>query len=118
MGDFNNAVEYFYQDVTIPANATRAIVRFWYRITTSEPHTTSCFDRMLVEVRRPSDNILLATLTTLCNFNSTTGWVQSATYDVLSLKGQTIRLRFYTTTDVIYPSGFFVDDVVLMADGS
>jgi hypothetical protein len=116
MGGYNNATEYIYQDVTIPSSATQAYVQFWYKIATQETGSTA-YDTMAVEVRRPSDNSLLTTLVTLSNLNQTTGWVQSAQYDASSFKGQTIRLRFYTTTDYGLPTSFFVDDTALMVGG-
>lgn len=118
LGGYDIAEEHIYQDVTIPADATHASLQFWYRITTSE--TFGCFDRMVVEARRPSDDGLLGILATFCNSDSTNGWTQSGPhgpYDVTSLRGQTIRLRFYTTTDGSLPSSFFVDDVALMING-
>jgi kumamolisin len=117
-GADNNLTEYLYQDVTIPANATQANVEFWYQISTDEASTTTCYDSLIVEVRRPSDNALLAILTTLCNYNRTTTWTRSGPFDVLGFKGQTIRLRFYDTTDSSLPTSWFVDDVALIADGS
>ena len=116
MGGYNSATDYIYQDVTIPSNATQAYVQFWYKIATQETENVA-YDMMAVEVRRPSDNSLLTTLVTLSNLNKSTGWVQSAQYDVSSFKGQTIRLRFYTTTDSSLPTSFFVDDTALMVGG-
>jgi hypothetical protein len=120
MGSVNNCIDYIYQNATIPANATQAYVQFWYAINTSETSTTSCYDKMMVEIRRSSDNTLLTTLSTVCNYTngSYLGWVQSSQLNVLAYKGQTIRLRFYSITDGSYPTSFFVDDVALMADGN
>ena len=117
-GSTNNVSEYIYQDVTIPANATVANVEFWYQVVTDETSTSTCNDKLVVEVRRPSDNALLATLTTLCNYHRTTIWTRSGPFSVLSFKGQTVRLRFYMTTNSLYATSFFVDDVALIADGN
>jgi hypothetical protein len=117
-GAANNLAEYIYQDVTIPANATQANVEFWYQISTNETSSSTCYDRLVVEIRRPSDNALLATLTTLCNYHRTTIWTRSGPFSVLDFKGQTIRLRFYCTTDSSLATSFFVDDVALIADGN
>ncbi len=117
-GGYNYATEYIYQDVTIPSNATQAFVQFWYRITTRETSTTICYDSLRVEVRRPSDNALLATLLTLCNYHKTSTYRQSSQLNVLNFRGQTIRLRFITQTDSSLPTSFFIDDVALMADGN
>jgi murein DD-endopeptidase MepM/ murein hydrolase activator NlpD len=117
-GAANNVSEYIYQDVTIPANATVANVEFWYQVATDETNTSTCYDKLVVEVRRPSDNALLRTLTMLCNYHKTNIWTRSGPFSVLDFRGQTIRLRFYCTTDGSLPTSFFVDDVALMADGN
>jgi hypothetical protein len=117
-GAANNVSEYIYQDVTIPANATVANVEFWYQVATDETSTSTCYDKLVVEVRRPSDNALLRTLTMLCNYHKTNIWTRSGPFSVLDFRGQTIRLRFYCTTDGSLPTSFFVDDVALMADGN
>jgi uncharacterized protein Usg len=68
---------------------------------------------MFVEIRRPSDNTLLKTLLTLSNANASYYWKQSAKYDLLAYKGQTIRIRFYATNDYSYTTDFIVDDLVI-----
>ena len=113
LAGYNYADDYIYQDVSIPSSSTQAYVQFWYRIETEEWENVA-YDMMAVQVRRPSDNALLTTLATLSNLNKSTGWVQSAQYDVSSFKGQTIRLGFYTATDSNLITNFFVDDTTLM----
>jgi hypothetical protein len=54
----------------------------------------------------------------LCNYHKTNIWTRSGPFSVLDFRGQTIRLRFYCTTDGSLPTSFFVDDVALMADGN
>jgi len=118
LGGADNLTEYIYQDVTIPANATQANVQFYYKIVTNEGITTTCFDRLTVEVRRSSDNAILGTLTTRCNNNQTNLWTSSGPLNVFSFRGQTIRLRFIVTTDSSLTTSFFLDDVTLVADGN
>jgi len=112
LGGYNYATDHIYQNVSIPSSSTQAYVQFWYKIGTDETEST-VYDTMAVQIRRPSDNALLTTLATLSNLNKTTGWVQSAQYDVSSFKGQTIRLGFYTATDSNLITDFFVDDTSL-----
>jgi len=115
LGGYNNATEYIYQDVTIPSSATQAYLRFAYLIFTTESGTVR-YDKMNVELRSPSDNALLTTLITLSNVDDTAfSYYLSTKYDLLSYQGQTIRLRFYATTDSSLPTLFFVDDIVLTA---
>jgi Zn-dependent metalloprotease len=112
LGGYDYAVEYIYQDVTIPSDATQAYFQFLYGIVTYEGRTVA-YDKMAVEVRRPSDDTLIKTLVTLSNRNASAYWRQTARYDLLAYKGQTIRLRFYVTNDYSLPTSFLVDDVVL-----
>jgi murein DD-endopeptidase MepM/ murein hydrolase activator NlpD len=117
-GARDNVTDYIYQDVRIPSNATQANVEFWYQVSTRETSTSQCYDSLVVEVRRPSDNVLLATLTTLCNYHKTNVWTRSGPFSVLNFRGETVRLRFYCRTDAADPTSFFVDDIALTSDGN
>jgi Zn-dependent metalloprotease/uncharacterized protein Usg len=110
LGGYDNAVDYIYQDILVPSNATHASLQFLYRIATYE--SGGVYDRMFVEIRRPSDNFLLKTLLTVSNANAG-NWRRTVQYDLLAYKGQTIRIRFYATNDYSYPTDFLVDDVVV-----
>jgi Zn-dependent metalloprotease len=110
LGGYNGAVEYMYQDITIPSNATQASLQFRWGVDTYESSGT--WDYMYVLIKRPSDNALLSTLATITNADAG-GWYLSTSYNLLSFKGQTIRLMFYATNDVSYPTNFLLDDVVL-----
>lgn len=112
LGGYNNAIDYIYQDITIPFDASQANFQFLYGIITSEAGRTA-YDKMKVEVRRPSDNTPLKTLVTLSNANWDNYWKKSKQYNLLSYRGQTIRIQFYVTNDYSYPTIFLVDDVVL-----
>ena len=114
MGNYNNANDYIYQDITIPSNANEAYVRFWYWISSTEKTTTIAYDQMKIEIRRPDNNTLLKDLGNLSNLNESYGFVISNRYDVSEFKGQTIRLKFNTTTDSSLGTAFYVDDTELM----
>jgi hypothetical protein len=118
LGGYDTAIDYVFQDASIPSDATQAYVQFWYGIGTDETTTTDIYDTMAIEIRNPDDSSLLATLNTMSNLINTAGWVQSPKYDVMSFKGQTIQLRFSPTTDSAYPTIFLVDDTALMAETS
>ena len=113
LGGYDSAVEYIYQDVTIPSNATSAFIDFFYRIYTEETTPLLAFDKMAVEIRRPSDDALLRTLVTLSNLNWSYYWVLSELYNISEFIGQTIRLKFYATNDFSNPTSFFVDNIEL-----
>src|SRR5512137_735088 len=53
MGGYDDAVDYIYQDVTIPADAKSAYLQFWYSISTWEE--AGAWDLMVVDVRSPND---------------------------------------------------------------
>lgn len=117
LGGYPNANDQVYKQITIPSTATRADLRFLYRIGTAETTTSVVYDRLYVTVRDPS-NTLLQHLITLSNLDKTgssgnTVWVSSSTYDLLAYKGQTIRIRFLATTNNDLWTAFHLDDVVL-----
>jgi hypothetical protein len=118
LGGVDNLVEFAYQDVRIPANATQANLEFWYRIFTTESPVAPCFDRMGVEIRRPADNALLATLTGFCNSDRTDFWTRGGPFDLSGFGGQTVRLQFFCVTDGSLITSFIVDDIALIADGN
>jgi hypothetical protein len=114
-GDYDNAEDYIYQNVTIPSNATEVYLRFAYAIFTEEWEGEP-YDTMKIEVRNSTGSTLLATLGTLSNVDDTWGaWDFSPKYDLTPFKGQTIRLRFYVTTNSSNISDFVVDDIVLVS---
>ena len=113
LGGYDSAVEYIYQDVTIPSNATSAFIDFFYWISTDETTPLFAFDKMAVEIRRPSDNALLRPVSSFSNLNWSNNWLWSGFYNISEFLGQTIRLRFYTTTDYSSPTSFFMDNIRL-----
>ncbi|MDP2759323.1 MAG: BACON domain-containing carbohydrate-binding protein, partial [Sideroxyarcus sp.] len=113
LGGYDNATEALYQNVAIPANAQTATVQFWYRITTTETSTGTMYDKMTVDLYSVASGSKLVTLETLSNLDASSGWLQSAQFDVSAYKGQTVQLRFTATTDSLASSAFRVDDVDL-----
>lgn len=112
LGGSYSATDYIYQDVVIPSDAQQSyLLQFWYSIATAETTTTAVYDTMAVEIRKPADNSLLSTLVTLSNLNKTNGYVQSPQYDLSAYRGQTIRLKFTSTTNATGNTNFRVDDI-------
>jgi hypothetical protein len=110
LGGYASGTDVLSQSVVIPANAASAVLRFWYKIATSE--TFGVFDRLFVEFY--SGGTKLTTLSTLTNANSTAGaWVQSTAFNVSAYKGQTVELRFTATSDSSLQTSFLIDDVSL-----
>ncbi|HSN19219.1 MAG TPA: BACON domain-containing carbohydrate-binding protein [Usitatibacter sp.] len=112
LGGYTSGTDSIYQDVTIPANASQAQLRFWYRITTSESGS-SPYDVLTVAVENRTTGARLATVVTLSNADATSGYVRAGPYDLSAFKGQTVRLRFTATNDFSDTTNFFVDDISL-----
>ncbi len=112
-GGYTSGTDTIYQDVTIPANASLAQLRFWYWIETQET-SSAPVDTMTVAFLVPASGNRLATLASLSNVDSTGGtWVRSPAIDVTGFKGQTLRLAFSATNNAVGMTSFFVDDISL-----
>jgi len=103
---------YLYQDVKIPSDAISASLDFWFNIV-SEESPNGAYDIMKLEVRRPSDNVLLSKLDTLSNLDVTGGWAQSRAYDLMPFRGQDIRLRFKAKNGPENATAFYLDDIAI-----
>ena len=104
--NYNSCTEYVQQRIAVPSNAS---LRYYWYMTTQETSTTTAYDYLKVQVYSTSGS-LLGTLRTWSNTSARNAWSQ----DTLSLSayaGQTVVLRFTTTTDYSLPTNFFVDDV-------
>lgn len=97
-----------FQQITIPATANSATLSFWLKINSAETTTTTVFDRLQVQVRN-SSNQVLATLATFSNLNETTGYTLR-TFDVSAFRGQTVRIYFLGTEDSSLQTSFVIDD--------
>jgi len=100
-----------YQDVTIPANATAATLKFYLHIDTAETTTTVAYDTLKAQVRNTA-NTVLATLATYSNLNKSTGYTIKQ-FDLLAYKGQTIRVYFLGVEDASLQTSFVVDTTSL-----
>ena len=91
------------QTVTIPAGCTATTFSFWLHVDTAETTTTTAFDQLTVQVNS-------TTLATLSNLDKGTGYAQRS-FDVSSLAGQTVTVKFTGTEDASLQTSFVVDDV-------
>jgi hypothetical protein len=112
LGGYGNATDVLYQDVAIPATATAATLRFWFRVGTEESGSTPR-DTMTVTVRDPASGAVLTTLVVLSNANASTSWAQTPAFDLAAFRGQAVRIHFAAATDGSLDTHFFVDDVTL-----
>jgi len=115
LGGYDAGSDTLHQDVTIPAGASPVTLRFWYRIWTEETSTAVAFDVLRVQVQSPATGAVLATLATYSNLSATSGWTQSAAFDLSAFAGQTVRLRFAASMDESAITSFLLDDIALLA---
>ena len=114
-GGYNDAFDWMVQEVTIPAQATRATLKFMYAINTKEEVTDpTIYDKLTVWVTRTADFSDTKFLLTLSNLDATPFWKQSPTMVIPShFFGEPIWVEFYGITDESYITSFFIDNVVL-----
>ncbi len=105
--------DYFYQDIFIPTDASTATLRYWWNIVTEEGPGT-VYDRFHISVRTIKNEELLAagTLTNL-NAPGDNTFQQSAAFNLIAYKGQTVRVTFRAETDSSLASTLRIDDVSL-----
>lgn len=112
LGGYDNADEYIYQDITIPAAATSATLIFAYNISTEEVEQGN-YDLLTIEVADPPASTTKTTIAYLSNLHATSGWAESASLDLSAYKGKTVRLYFHAVTDLSNPTMFALDDISL-----
>ncbi len=112
LAGYDRANDTIYQQVTIPSNSTSATLTYYWNMATQETGTTK-YDYLYARVQN-SSGTNLATLETRSNADVQNTWTKS-TFNLAAYKGQTVRIHFQGTTDRLYPTSFFVDDVSLTA---
>jgi len=105
--NYNSCTEYVQQRITVPSNAG---LRYWWYMTSSEP-TTTAYDYLRVQVYS-TGGTLLGTLRAWSNTSTRNAWSPD-TLSLAAYAGQTVLLRFTTTTDYTQPTNFFIDDVAV-----
>ncbi|MET8092506.1 M28 family peptidase [Micromonospora sp. NPDC005220] len=95
------------QSVTVPAGCSTYTLSFWLHIDTAETTTSTAYDRLTVQLGS-------TTLATYSNLNAASGYVQRS-FNVASVAGQTVTLKFTGTEDSSLQTSFVIDDVTLQA---
>lgn len=104
-----------YQDVLIPASTTMLVFNGFFEIRSDEPDGT-IFDRATVELTSPGGTAI-ETIKMLDDNQKTTQWTMFTKTIAANVAGQTVRLKFSTTSDDSFATGFFFDTVSLDATG-
>jgi hypothetical protein len=115
LGGGNYAQGIAYQTTRVPCNATTANLSFWLNVSSSETTATTAYDRVFIELRDTSEN-LVATLASFSNLDSAAPGVYTlrGNYNLAAYKGQTLRLQFRVFTNPVLPTTFRIDDVSLL----
>lgn len=105
------ASDSIYQDVAVPANATSLQLTGFYAIKTNELGGT--YDTSKVEIVTTTGTVI-ETLQSYSNTNK--GWtaLDKTITNLAAMKGQTVRLRFTSTSDSTYATGFGYDTLKLL----
>jgi hypothetical protein len=98
------------QTVTIPAQACRATFSFWLLIRTAEVTTPVAPDTLTVTAT--AAGAPATTLAIYSNLNSSATYVQQS-FDLTSLRGQTVTIGFRGVEDSARATSFVVDDASL-----
>ncbi|HYY57120.1 MAG TPA: hypothetical protein VE842_07275, partial [Pyrinomonadaceae bacterium] len=105
------AIDWLYQDVTIPANARSANLNFYLWLISGEDGSKPINDTLKLQIQ-DTNGVILSTPATYTYVNKTNVYVKK-TFDLLPYKGQTIRIYMVGEQDNDIYSYFFVDDVTL-----
>ena len=115
-GTDKEAVMYIYQDVKIPANATRVQLAYYRLIHEETSGLTGLFadDAQFTGLTANTNGDVIDTLEELASSQGDDAWSQ-AQFDLSPLAGKTVRLAFHSQNPRGNVSSFFVDDVTLLA---
>lgn len=111
-GHGRRQTDFLIQQVTIPSQATAAILRFYLRVVTKE-RSSNATDKLIVEVRTVED-ALLETLEIYSNQDASADYVEQL-FDLSAYAGQTIQIAFTSVEDSSQPTWFLLDDMTLTA---
>jgi hypothetical protein len=110
LGGYESGTDTLYQDVTIPADALQAKLRFWILVNV-DTTTYDVSDTMAVTVNDVNTGETIITLATYTNVDVRGDWVQSLEFDLAPLHGRTVRLKFTAVNDNFNVTSFRIDDV-------
>jgi hypothetical protein len=108
-----SATDVMYQDVAVPAGTTQLVVTLQYDVRTSETGTT-VYDRADVSLLK-TDGTPLESVIQLTNATPKTAWTALSKTFTGNYSGQTVRLRFTSTNDIISATSFYFDTFALTA---
>ncbi len=114
LGGYRNANDTLSQLVNIPANATGAVLNFWYRIRTDKTSNTAV-DFATARIVDPETGNF-EELDSVSNLDASNEWQKSPDYvatpeQVAAFKGKTLRFEVSARTDSGAITAFYIDDI-------
>jgi hypothetical protein len=117
LGGYNDAVDYVYQEVTVPSDTTEATLDFWYRVSgdDSDPDESLC-----IEILDNGLDVITGGCLPLYE-ESQDQWLNLSLditgAELTSMLGQTVFVAFSVSTNATNPSTAWVDDVSFNVTG-
>jgi Zn-dependent metalloprotease len=115
-GTDKEPIQYIYQDVKIPANATQVQLAYYRYLHEELSDTADIFadDARFTVLAATTKGDVIGTIEELVSSDSDEAWTQ-AQFDVAELAGKTVRFAFHSENPTGNISSLFVDDVTLLA---
>ena len=111
----NNVTDVLYQDVTIPPMTTRLVITGMHAVRTNEdPGATQEFDAASASLAQPNGTPIQL-IVAVSNKTPMTTWAPFTHTFTQNLSGQTVRLRFTSTSDDSRLTSFYFDSLALTA---
>ncbi|WP_338848443.1 immunoglobulin domain-containing protein [Massilia sp. W12] len=107
-----SATETLYQQISIPATAGSAQLRFYMRVATAESGSTAR-DKLSLQVLS-SSGAVLGTLASYSNLQASSAY-KLYTLDMSAYKGKTVRVHFKMVEDAQRQTSFLLDEMSLIA---
>ncbi|MBI3763592.1 MAG: hypothetical protein HY260_17240, partial [Chloroflexi bacterium] len=111
-GTDEEAFQYIYQDLSLPANAKAVVLTYWHYL--EEEVSGKPADATFSAVVADQQGNVLTTLESFASSKADQQWKQS-TLDMSQFAGKKIRLAFAASMAPKNKSNFFVDDVAVQA---
>ncbi len=112
LADYNNAHDRLSQEIVLPTDAVTVTLVYWWQVDTEE---SSDLPRDAMTVTLDAlPGTPVAVLNVHSNLDAAAVW-HRAEADLSTYRGRTLVLRFEARTDGSLPTGFFIDDVSVIA---
>jgi hypothetical protein len=102
------------QTISIPSLVKQAQLTFWVYVASSESQQSVCHDRLVGQLLSTGGTVL-GSSTAVCNGTTNSTWIQESldlSAGLSNFHGSAL-IRFLATTDSLYSTIFYLDDVAL-----